>query len=113
MKLARMTAAVAAALALSGCALSSYCEGELKYQRAPSVPPLRTAEGLQLPQSGSALRIPPPPENPVPYGEKYKDAEGDDAVRCLDRPPELVRSPEPPEPAATAAEPPPGAPDKE
>jgi hypothetical protein len=103
MKLARMTAAMAAALALSGCALSSYCEGEMDYQRAPSVPPLHTAEGLQLPESGSALRIPPPPANPVPYGEKYKDADGDDAVRCLDRPPELARPAEPEAPAAPAA----------
>ena len=98
------TAALAAAmLALSGCALNSYCEGEQDYQTAPSVPPLNTAEGLQLPESPSALRIPPPPASPVPYGERYKDEDGDDAIRCLDRPPDMPKPVEPAAPAPTPA----------
>lgn len=76
-------------LTLGGCAVSSYCEGEQDYQEAASLPSLQTADGLQVPDSSTALRVPPPPANAVPYGETVKDEDGDDTVRCLDRPPEL------------------------
>ena len=76
-------------MALAGCAASTYCEGEQDYQRARSVPAPQSAAVLQIPQSESALRIPPPPENSVPYGEEYVDEDGDEVVRCLDKPPEM------------------------
>ena len=90
-------------LVLSGCAASSYCEGQQDYQRAPSVPALQPAGGLKVPESESALRIPPPPAKAVPYGEVLKDEDGDDIVVCLDKPPELP--PLPPEPVAPPATP--------
>ncbi|MGH8481539.1 MAG: hypothetical protein ACRES8_03670 [Nevskiaceae bacterium] len=93
-----------ALLGLSGCAASTYCEGQQDYQRARSVPVLQPADGLRLPESEHALRIPPPPANAVPYGEVVRDEEGDEVVRCLDKPP--VLAPLPPEPAeAPPAEP--------
>jgi hypothetical protein len=76
-------------LGLGGCAVSSYCEGEQDYQEAQSLPTLQTADGLQVRDSSTALRIPPPPATAVPYGETVKDEDGDDTVRCLDRPPDL------------------------
>jgi hypothetical protein len=75
-------------LALCGCA-TTYCEGEQDYQTAPSVPVVQPAGGLKVQDSSSALRIPPAPESAVPYGETYRDEDGDDAVRCLDQPPEM------------------------
>lgn len=97
------------ALALGGCAASSYCEGEQDYEGARSVSVLQPAEGLRLQESSSALKIPPAPANAVPYGETYADADGDDAVRCLDRPPDLhltvhpKAEAEPPQPAPAPA----------
>ncbi len=80
-------------LGLGGCAASSYCTDEQNYQKARSVAPVKSAEGMQLPESPSALRIPPPPANPVAFGEVYKDAEDDERVRCLDTPPEMPLPP--------------------
>jgi hypothetical protein len=82
-------------LALGGCAASSYCEGEQDYQVARSVPAPQSAEALRIPQSESALRIPPPPENSVPYGEEVQDEDGDIAIRCLDKPPDMPAPVEP------------------
>ena len=87
---------LAASAALAGCAANSYCKGEQPYQKAPSVPPLKAADGLKLPESASALRIPPPAVNPVPYGETVKDADGDDEIRCLDKPLPMAVAVEPP-----------------
>lgn len=95
------------AVAVTACSTSSYCEDQQDYERAASVPPLKGDEALSVPESESALRIPPPPPNVVAFGETYKDEDGDDAVRCLDKPPEMA--PLPPEPQAVepvpAAEP--------
>jgi hypothetical protein len=81
----------------SACTVNTYCEGEQDYAKAESLPPVRSAEGVKVPESQSALRIPPPPKTAVPYGEPAKDEDGDDIVRCLDQPPNL------PPPAAEAA----------
>ena len=88
--------ALVPALLLCGCAANSYCMGEQPYQKAASVPPLKNAEDLKIPESPSSLRIPPPPAKPTPYGEVVKDSDGDDVVRCLDKPPELVAAVDPP-----------------
>lgn len=90
-------------LGLSGCATSSYCTDEQNYQTAKSVPPLSGAEGLQMPESPSALRIPPPPKTLVAFGEIYKDADGDERVRCLDTPPQMTLPALPPLPAPASA----------
>ena len=74
---------------VTACANNSYCMGEQKYQVAGSVPPLYPVEGMKLPESPSALRIPPPPPNPVPYGQVAKNADGDDKIQCLDKPPDM------------------------
>lgn len=98
-------------LALGGCAGSSYCEGQQHYQTARSVPVPQSAGALQIPQSESALRIPPAPENAVPYGEQLLDEDGDEVVRCLDKPPDMPPPVEPkPLPEETPAAPAPAAP---
>lgn len=87
-----------AILGLSGCATTSYCIDEQKYQQAQSVPPIKGTEDMQLPESPSALRIPPPTENPVAFGEIYKEEDGDERVRCLDTPPQMTLPPPAPPP---------------
>jgi hypothetical protein len=89
-------------VALTGCAVGAYCEGERAYQEAISVPEVQPADGLKPRESASALKIPPAPANPVPYAEPYVDEDGDEAVRCLDKPPEMPALALPPEPAKPA-----------
>ena len=104
MKHARPVVVVAVTLLLGGCAAGSYCEGEQDYEDAASVPAIQSADGLQIKESSTALKIPPAPEAKVPYGEKVVDAKGKEGMRCLDQPPDLVL-PEP-KPGADASVPP-------
>lgn len=85
MKLFLVPAAALLALALSACAGNRYCLSEQEYQKAENLQPIQPVEGLALPESASALRIPPPPAEVVPFGTR--NAEGDGV--CLDRPPPL------------------------
>jgi uncharacterized lipoprotein len=90
----RMLLSLGAVAFLSGCASGGYCLGEQPYMKAQSVPPLTPAEGLKLPESSGALKIPPPPKETVPYGQKVKDEKGDEVVQCLDKPPAMPKSAE-------------------
>ena len=89
MKTVMRTLVLLPLLALAGCAVNSYCDGEQAYQKAPPLPPLQATEGVKLPESPAALKIPPAPQTAVAYGEHYQDEDGDDAVRCLDKPPAM------------------------
>ena len=99
---------VAGALALAGCAAGSRCLSEQPYANAKSVPPLQPVEGLKLPESSAALKIPPAPAEPVPFGQKVKDAKGDEVVQCLDKPPPMPAPVEPKPAEAKPAEKAPG-----
>jgi hypothetical protein len=46
---------------------------------------------MKLPESSAALKIPPAPPNPVPFGQKGKDEKGAEVVECLDRPPPMPK----------------------
>jgi hypothetical protein len=74
-------------LALSGChslrALTRSCDNDtFGYNKATSIPPLRVPEGLDPPDTKSALQVPvlnePPPP---PRGSKDP---------CLDQPPKFI-----------------------
>lgn len=79
----------AVALGTSACATSRYCIGDQPYQNAQTIPALEGTEGLNIPSSQTALVIPDPPAERVPYGEVVVDEDGDKRARCLDRPPEM------------------------
>lgn len=75
-------------MALSGChslhVLTHSCDNDMYgYDKATSIPPLRVPEGLDPPDTKSALQVPvlnePPP--PPPRGSKES---------CLDEPPKFV-----------------------
>lgn len=76
---------LAACCSLSACGVNKYCVTQQDYQIAGVVPELRPAAGLQLPDSPSALRLPPPPANRVPFGERAEDG----TISCLDQPPPM------------------------
>ncbi|AXQ27624.1 hypothetical protein D0B54_02565 [Solimonas sp. K1W22B-7] len=50
-----------ATLMLAGCASRNACVGDTSYQQATSLPPPVTVDGLKMPESAAALRIPPAP----------------------------------------------------
>lgn len=72
--------------ALSACGVNSYCLKPQDYQKAQVVPELQPVEGLEIPMSPSALRLPDAPADPAPFGQRAKDGSG----VCLDRPPDLA-----------------------
>ena len=76
---------IAATALLAACTPNSYCLKEQKYMHAENRPPLTPVAGLSLPDSATALRIPPPPTAVVPFG--YRNQEG--AGVCLDKPPAM------------------------
>lgn len=98
MKLSLSVAASAIAL-LSACAGNQTCNvDDADYRKAAAIPPIQAAEGLNLPQSPSALKVPEitaaaKAAASQPYPRKGK------GTACLDYPPEIVS----PEPASAAA----------
>ena len=78
---------VVASLGITACTSNNYCLVDQDYQKAEIVPELRPVDGLAIPASPSALRLPERPGTAVPFGTK--NAEGDGV--CLDKPPEMVR----------------------
>ena len=83
------------ASALAACATGNqYCLGDQPYTHAPSVAAIQPVEGLKVPQSGSTLKIPPPPANAVPFGQEVTNAKGKKVVECLDQPPPLPPPPD-------------------
>lgn len=78
-------------LVLGGCANKRYCLKKQSYEDAGSIPPLKSADGLQIPQSAGALVVPPPSAQQVPFGRLEKTANGAGKVECLDRPPPMPK----------------------
>ncbi len=78
---------------LGGCANNRYCLEKQGYENAGSIPPLKSADGLQIPQSAGALVVPPPTASTqrIPFGRLEKTANGADKVECLDRPPPMPK----------------------
>lgn len=87
--------ALGSVMLLGACSTNSYCLSEQDYQKARVVPELRSAEGLTMPNSPSALRLPAAPASNEPFG--VKDSEG--AGVCLDKPPAMATPAAPTEPA--------------
>jgi hypothetical protein len=76
---------------LTGCTANRYCLADQPYSHEQSIPPIQSADGLKLPESSAALRIPPPPADPQPFGKKVRNEKGDEVVECLDQPPRMPK----------------------
>ncbi|SFF43029.1 hypothetical protein SAMN04488120_10460 [Fontimonas thermophila] len=102
----RRSILLCAGLFVSACGgISRHCEGEFDYQRAQTLPPPAEVPGLQVPESPSALRIPPEPQTVVPFARQVQDPDNPDKTRieCLDIPPRMRSEPaEPVTPAPKA-----------
>jgi len=83
---------IASSVLLAGCASESYCLRQQRYDKAQSVAPIAAGEGLSLPQSPTALKVPPPPANDTPFGILLtggRKSNNGTRVQCLDQPPPL------------------------
>jgi hypothetical protein len=87
-----MMAVVSAAALLSACSNTRRCEAQQSYQKAETLATPGAVQGLTVPESPSALRIPPPPANTVAFGQKVADPKdpGKTKYECLDMPPRFV-----------------------
>lgn len=70
---------------LAACSSNNYCLTEQDYQTSEIVPEIKPVEGLAVPASPSALRLPDRPTNQVAFGKKNADGDG----VCLDQPPKM------------------------
>ena len=93
--MSRTAVLVLSAALLAGCASRNACIGDNSYKQASTLPPPVTVDGLKMPESASALRIPPAPAAAKPVGEDV----------CLQTPPPLAEIP--PEKAGKMVEVPP------
>jgi uncharacterized lipoprotein len=100
-----LTVLVVTSLALSACASNRHCAGVQPYQEAKTLVPPENLDGLTVPESASALRIPPPPEKAVGFSIEMPDPEdpGETTLECLDFPPRMAVEAEAP-PAAAESE---------
>ena len=80
-------------LLFAGCASKSYCMKEQKYDHVASIPPITGGEGLKIPNSPTALRVPPvpAPAQDAPFGSRVIDPEHPHRTdyACLDEPPPM------------------------
>jgi hypothetical protein len=93
---------VAFGVLVAGCSNTRRCETEPAYEKAGTLPTPGEIQGLTIPESPSALRIPAAPADPVPFGRKLREPGRSARYECLDTPPAMTITPEPP-PAATPA----------
>ena len=89
--------ALAGALALSACATHNYCLAHQTYDHVPSVPEIKGTGDLAIPESATALRVPPLAEgvDDVAYGNHVVDGKGKTHVACLDDPPPMPKDASP------------------
>jgi hypothetical protein len=85
------------ALLVSACANHAYCERKPQYYGAASVPPIQGAGNLKVPESPTAMRVPPQPPSELAFGTRVPDPKhpGRHSVQCLDQPPPMVEAPAP------------------
>ena len=76
------------ALLLTACATDRRCGPDADYRKAGAVPPITAAEGLKVPESPSALKVPALTPAAI---EAAQQPRGDDKrAACLDYPPEIT-----------------------
>lgn len=79
----RLLTLIVAVVLISGCAARTRCAGDAEYQQAVTLSPPAGVDGLKMPESASALRIPPPPPAAAPLPEG----------QCLETPPRMAEVP--------------------
>ena len=89
-------AVLAVAAITTGCATNSYCKAPQAYENAPSIPPIKAPEGLNISTPSTALKVPDVKVDSVTFGYYVPDQKkpNEAQLRCLDQPPILVLAPE-------------------
>lgn len=75
---------------LTACASNQVCNADADYRKAAAIPPIKAADGLALPQSASALKVPditPAAAEAAATQPLPKKGKG---TACLDYPPEIA-----------------------
>ena len=93
-----LLAIAATTVLLSACAGNQVCKDDADYRKAGAITPIQAAEGLSLPQSASALKVPDitPAAHVAAQQPLPKKGKG---TACLDYPPEITPSEAAPVPA--------------
>ena len=89
-------ACLVGAVAIAGCASNGSCARVQSYESARSVPPIQGVDGLQIPESATAMKVPASSGGPdVPFGVKIQDPKkpGKTRNQCLDQPPTMPALP--------------------
>jgi hypothetical protein len=86
-----------ATLLLGACAAKSFCVQPQRYDHVASIPPMTATDGLNIPNSPTALKVPPPPAQDVPFGNRLVDPThpGKLEYACLDEPPPMPAGADP------------------
>jgi len=74
---------------LSACASTQRCEATADYRKAAAIPPIKAAEGLALPESPSALKVPNLTPAAITAAQQPGPKKGK-GTACLDFPPEIA-----------------------
>lgn len=82
---------VIAGLLTSGCASNQVCKDSAEYRKAAAIPPIQPAEGLSLPTSAAALKVPDLTPAAIEAAKLPPPRKGK-GTACLDYPPELTSS---------------------
>jgi len=86
-------------LLLTACASKSYCVKPQKYDHVASIPVITAGDGLNMPNSPTALRVPPAPApaQDAPFGTRIVDPKHKAITQyaCLDEPPPLPAGADP------------------
>lgn len=89
---------IAAALLTGACAGNRVCNASADYRNAAAIPPIQPAEGLKLPTSPAALKVPELTPGAQEAAKLPLPRKGN-GTACLDYPPEIA----PIEPAISSA----------
>ncbi|MDO9452057.1 MAG: hypothetical protein Q7J29_04280 [Stagnimonas sp.] len=79
---------VSAAALLGACAGNQTCKEDASYRKAAAIPPIKPAEGLNLPSSPSALVVPEITPAAAQAAQQPMPKKGK-GTACLDYPPEI------------------------
>ena len=89
MKVSSLLAVSAAAL-LSACAGNQVCNADADYRKAAAIPAIQPAEGLKLPQSPSALKVPDITPAAAQAAASQPMPRKGKGTACLDYPPGIA-----------------------
>ena len=82
--------AVLASILLTACASNQTCTASADYRDAAAVRPIQPAEGLNLPSSASALKVPDLPPAALAAARTQPMPKKGRGPACLDYPPEIA-----------------------